>query len=245
MFVNGRGGRGKVAVNLKTMTRELRDLLRFWAGHSSLRAAEEIFMAGGPFGCNPPEACGGEVCGQYGFHPGLMPVPFVGDLERARVYLLMLNPSFKPEYYLDEYKYHQNIADNLAHTGEQSFWPVRDDDGTDFEKYWRRVLRPVYNEIGSWDPIEKNFAMLNLVPYRSRHFKCEGMFGAESCKRMLAFAESDLATRKGTLVIVARRPRVWRVDPHDCCLIRFSGVQCRGIQLHPYAREIAQRLCRA
>jgi hypothetical protein len=210
---------------------------------------------------------------RYGFRTGLAPVPFVGDLKRAKVFLLMLNPGYYPCYEVDEVVNGPASWKNIMHEGDQTFWPLADVPiQNDFNRYWRRLMRPVADILGSYEPMLDRLAMCNLVPYRSPHFKYEGLFDAESSALMQSFVREELSKREDPLVIVARRPRIWRypykeqehgylweqcmmirrcIRPEDRGtirhgperdVIRFEGVECRGILLHKHAARIAERL---
>lgn len=57
-------------------------------------------------------------------HLDLLPIPFVGNLETATVFLLMLNPGFGPHDYFGEYQvseYRAALLDNLRQTQGNSF----------------------------------------------------------------------------------------------------------------------------
>ncbi len=44
------------------------------------------------------------------FHLGLIPLPYVGNLETAKIFLLMLNPGFHPGDYFNDITHHQALS---------------------------------------------------------------------------------------------------------------------------------------
>ena len=62
--------------------------------------------------------------GNSQLHLDLLPMPFVGNLKTASVFLLMLNPGFGPHDYFGEYgvaDYRVALLDNLRQTNRNSF----------------------------------------------------------------------------------------------------------------------------
>jgi hypothetical protein len=255
-------------------TEALQALFKHWRTGGLEKYKEEIESFGGTV--SDPSAV--SITGDdTDYHPNLTPIPYVGDLTKAKVFLLMLNPGYKQFYeiyeqaacefekfpcrfdgsyggygepddvYGDYYgRYGEKIIENLGHRSRQRFWPIEGEaSSTDFGKYWVRMLTPVFQKIGSWDSIAEKFAMLNLIPYRSAHFKeTKKVFECASCKLIRNFVHEDLLKRENTLVIVARRPKVWGVEVigYAAKTHVFHGVECRRIHLHGVADKIAKFL---
>jgi len=249
----------------------LQALLSHWRAGSLEKYKEEIEGFGGKVSDPSTVSITGD---DTDYHPNLTPVPYVGDLSMAKVFLLMLNPGYKQFYemyeqaacefeefpckfdgnyggygepddvYGDYYgRYKKEALENLGHRVRQRFWPIEGEAaGTEFGKYWTRMLNPVYQKVGSWDLIAEKFAMLNLIPYRSAHFKeTKTVFECKSCKLIRDFVHDDLLKREDTLVIVARRPKVWKVFRNYAAETHvFRGVECRGVHLHGVADKIAE-----
>lgn len=59
-------------------------------------------------------------------HLGLLPIPYVGDLLHAGIYILLLNPSFAPcDYYAEEHspEYHAALIRNLRQEHGDAAYP--------------------------------------------------------------------------------------------------------------------------
>jgi hypothetical protein len=168
----------------------------------------------------------------------MLPIPYIGDIMNATVYLLMLNPSYDPALPINaSWSIH---TDNLDQINGDPFFPAAYDYDGCYHQYWMRLLKPVVDELGgNTDPIVRRFAMVNLVPYRSLSFKeTPGIFNLQSSLLAQKFARGIPADR---LIIVARRPRVWNI-PERSNVITFTGLESRGIHLHKHAKRIAMFL---
>ena len=125
--------------------------------------------------------------GNSKLHLDLLPIPFVGNLKTASVFLLMLNPGFGPHDYFGEYavpEYRSALLDNLRQTRGNSFvfldprfsWHGGFD-------YWHTKLRNVIVAFAQNSGIsygrarqffQSSIAALELAPYHSVNFSVPG-----------------------------------------------------------------------
>jgi hypothetical protein len=125
-----------------------------------------------------PTACDKMACG---FHPRLLPVPYMGNLlgdsQRADVFLLMTNPVVRYEDYVDSdnarfaQAWHENIA------GKRETCLAWDSEGvgpTSWTRYYRdEVLGPtIQGHPGMCESLRTRLAILELVPYYSPNAEC-------------------------------------------------------------------------
>src|SRR6218665_2135794 len=157
-------------------------------------------------------------------HLDLLPMPFVGNLSRAKVYLLMLNPGLAPTDYYGEYNvpaYKSTLHANLRQQPEATFLfldPAFSWHGGYY--YWHsklsKLIAPVANEMrieyGEARRIfQDNLATIELVPYHSARF---GVAGHKLKKlKSAALAQSYVhdilvpKARSGECVIVVTRAK--------------------------------------
>jgi hypothetical protein len=117
-------------------------------------------------------------------HVGLLPMPFVGDLATAKVFLLMLNPGLAPSDYFGEYtvpSYQKDLLRNLRQERVPSFLflePQYSWHGGYL--YWQGKLRQLIDELAACRSIpfgaarhflQKRLATIELIPYHSRYMK--------------------------------------------------------------------------
>jgi hypothetical protein len=182
---------------------------------------------------------------------GLLPVPYVGDLRNARVFLLTLNPGFGN---LDLYAESENgsFREELIHNLTQS--------GLDPE-YPFLTLNPRFSWHGGYDYwctkfsslisffqtvreatfrqslafIAQNVAVLEAAPYHSTSFKVphKTIATMESSKAIHSFVHQELisqALEKKSLIIVLRANWFWKLNPSENVII-YSQAEAIGSSL--------------
>jgi len=174
-------------------------------------------------------------------HTHLMPMPWIGNLQTAKVFLLALNPGFGAHDYFGEHKvkpYRDALRRNLRQAGGVAF-PFLDPEHSwhGGAAYWRPRLAPILEGLeGDWERCARGIAVLELVPYHSETFGLgQGTVDAlESVALMRAFVRDDLLQRSGSRrckIIVLRGHRLWGVDdlpkPHA---FRSARLARRDIQ---------------
>lgn len=193
------------------------------------------------------------VPGNSQLHLDLLPVPFVGNLKTASVFLLMLNPGFGPHDYFGEYavpEYRGALLDNLRQTRSNSFlfldprfsWHGGYD-------YWHTKLRNViitfarsvgisYGQARQF--FQSNIAALELTPYHSVNFTVPGrVFNAlHSVQLARAFVHEELLPRARAgecLVVVTRAVKGWQLPTHKN-VIAYTATEARSAHLSPKSR---------
>jgi len=192
-------------------------------------------------------------------HVGLLPMPYMGDLMRARAVILMLNPGLKPIDYFAEWGvssldgirelYRNALIENLR----QGF---RKDNDFPFVLlnpqfswhsgfiYWEKRFQDIvklaaekhsmaYTEGLSW--VSRQVAAVELLPYHARtfHFNRKVPDTIPSVQDACSFVKDVLVpkARNGDLVlIVARAVKQWRLPRHRS-IIEYTSGEARGASL--------------
>lgn len=192
------------------------------------------------------------------FHLGLVPMSYLGNLQRARVYILMLNPGFGPIDYFAEEKdtsYKAALWDNLrqadseypfpclnpafSFTGGFQYWTRKDKLGWVLDEMMERgssprdALRELSNQV----------CVLQAVPYHSIQFKSTAAIRSLTSTCLVGrFAKGTLvprAERGDALILVLRQARAWDLKK-DETIICYEGSKARGARLGPDSDAGAQ-----
>jgi hypothetical protein len=194
--------------------------------------------------------------GQFGdknFHFSLYPHPFAGDLSRADIFLLQLNPGMNLADYHVEWNgpafrsiMTRNIRQNLEGV-EFPFWPLDPKlCGTTGFRWWESKLRDVctiiaqkkYNGryLEALRELSRRLAVIELVPYHSIAFDSGSLIRElPSAKAAIRFVTNDLLkrVRSGRALIVAVRGiKDWGLSgPNIKGVVAYSGGLTRGSSL--------------
>ena len=206
-----------------------------------------------------------------GFHLGLLPQPFMGDVKNAKIYVLTLNPGYSPTDYFGEYcvpEFREALLRNLRqdHTSQatpnlfldpQYAW-------SGGYGYWHTRLSGIIEKFATerrWSyakaraKLGERLAIIELVPYHSASFGPTGMLGKlKSVELAKDFVEQHVVkrVRRGeAIAIVVRQVRRWdEVLPKDLGeddgLIRYRRGESIGAHLTPKTRggrAILRYLC--
>ena len=162
------------------------------------------------------------------FHLSLMPQPFFGDLKRARVFVLVLNPGLKRIDYFSELRvreYRDALVGNLRQHLDRDFPNIWFDPRFAWHSgasYWNRRFAPIVDEfseeLGSrlkaLSFISKSVAVLQLVPYHSARFKLPDRVNLESTRLAVNFVSRELrrrAKRGEVALVVGRQTDRWNL----------------------------------
>lgn len=174
------------------------------------------------------------------FHLHLLPQPYHGDLENARLIILLTNPGFHASDYVAEEEYpefKQAIVKTIrqevfSHMFLDPKWAW-----TSGFSWWERKLRKVVQRIasdrfkGSYPEalaqVAQSVACLELVPYHSMSFR--GTTGLTSTAAARKFAQEASKDRK---VIVPRSVKAWGLG-NGPNVIAYDPNQARGASLGP------------
>jgi len=181
-------------------------------------------------------------------HLGLLPVPYVGVVETASIYLLMLNPGLSAADYFAEWQeasYGQALVENLA--GQSPFLCLN----PTFAwhpgfAYWHGKLGGVLRRLASatgipyqtvLDAVAHKLCVLQLLPYHSPSFGVPRQLleRLPSCQLVRSFVSDVVVPRArdgSAVVVVTRQADLWNV-PADCSPVVYSGPATRAAHLTP------------
>ncbi len=190
-------------------------------------------------------------------HSGLFPVPHIGDIRNANLFILMLNPGFSHEDYIAENhfpSFRRALKDNLKQnkmpypflflnpdflwTGGGHYWEKR------FGVYAKALSDQQHITYGeALRVISNRIACLELVPYHSKDgVNNDTIIHLESVKVMLDFFHSDILpkAKKGEVgLIVARGRRHWmrgqEIVEQDNIVVYSNGEE-RSASIAPKTR---------
>lgn len=244
------------------------DLIDFWRRVDLSRAPyahpddlEALASKGGKYADMESKDFGSFVAGsRFGdfkdnrFHLSLLPAPYGGDLAKADIFILLLNPGFGFADYHAEYKsavFRARAEGNLK----------QDFDGVEFPflwldpefcwhggfAWWEKKLRKTITRIAearfngryldALKNLSRRLAQIELVPYHSPSFGAHGLIKKlESSKKAKAFVRSSLipaALAGGKTVIVTRRDADWGTLHPSEHVIVYKGGLTRGASLGP------------
>ncbi len=201
-------------------------------------------------------------------HLGLLPMPFIGDLRRASVYILLLNPGLGPHDYYGEYQvpeYHRALLLNLKQRfGRRAvpflFLDPRYSWHGGF-RWWHAKLAQV---ILRWSKsqgipfaaaraqLASEIAGIELFPYHSSSFRDSGAWlrrlrSVELARTFVSAVVVPRVKRGEAVAIVARKAELWGLPKHPG-VVHYSGQQARAAHLTPDSdggRLILRRLAEA
>jgi len=190
--------------------------------------------------------------GDNRLHLDLLPIPFVGNLKSASIFLLMLNPGLSAQDYYGEYEvpaYKTALLNNLKQTEEADF--VFLDPRFAWHggfNYWHTKLRHVIDDLSSKLSItygqarsilQSRLAAIELVPYHSASFAVPSQKFEQlrSVKLAHAFVQNLLPrAREGECLIIATRAvKHWNL-PEQNNVVNYSPNEARSAHLSPHSR---------
>ena len=189
-------------------------------------------------------------------HLGLIPIPFVGDMLNASVYVLMLNPGLGPGDYF-EYRVpglRKTLLANLRQKHKVGVMPFLFLD-PQFAwhggfGYWNRKLKGVMEDLALSKDISladarstlgSQLAVVQLVPYHSAGFNQKALQQLSSVDLAKDFVGKTVAKRvraRDAIAIVTRQVKVWnQCLPDDLeerhGVIRYTALEARAASLSP------------
>ncbi len=205
-----------------------------------------------------PDFC---MSGDKRLHLGLIPVPFIGDMRNASIYILMINPGLGPADYF-EYKvpsFQQALRDNLRQEHKDGDIPLLFLD-PQFAwhggfGYWDQKLRGVIEEFAASKCISladaratlgRKLAVVQLVPYHSAVFGLspKALKQLPSVRLAQDFGRQTVSERvraQKAIVIVLRQVQTW--NPYLRAkhrekegVIRYEPAEAIGASLSPKSR---------
>jgi len=201
-------------------------------------------------------------------HLGLIPLPFIGNVLKASVYFLLLNPGVSATDYHAEYEipgFRRRLLSNLRQDFADerfSFLPLDPEFAWHSgAAYWEKKLKHVATQLCERtgapqavvrETIAQHVCAIELLPYHSRSFglshgACEAVPSAQLARTFVHHLKSaDSADEK--LFVVMRRERGWGLDHKASNVVVFTPGQARGAHLStadpgaPGSRVVTQLL---
>lgn len=179
-------------------------------------------------------------------HIGLKPVPYVGNLNKASIFLLMLNPGLSTSDYIEDNTpvFNELYNNNIRQIDNEIFPFFIINPKLCFHsgyKYWTKKLRAVIEKIKkseniSWleaqKKISKKIAVLELIPYHSKSFRLsdkviERMTSVRDIKNYVKKRLVPKARDHKCLIIVMRSSKKWDIIQEDNILV-YSNTEARS-----------------
>ena len=193
---------------------------------------------------------------------GLFPQPYAGDLERAELLILLLNPGLDPtdpwgEFNNKEFRnlLERNLKQDSLSGEEYPFiWLNPNLCWHSGFRYWFRKLHDVINFISQHDPafegsflqamkdVSRRIASVELFPYHSMQFDHKPLLTLPSCETAKQFARQ--AAKSGVRTVVTRGVSDWVLTglPN---VIEYEAKHWRGAHMGPntpVGKEILTRV---
>ncbi len=186
-------------------------------------------------------------------HLDLLPMPFVGNLETASVFVLMLNPGLGPSDYFGEYRvpeYRAALRANLRQERDRPFFflePRYSWHGG--FAYWHGKLHGLIGSLaqrngisygGARQLLQSQLAVLQLAPYHSPRSALSNrlLSALPSVALARAFAVEVLLPRAregDCLVVVCRKAKTWGL-PEMGNVVVYCASEARAAHLGPASR---------
>ncbi len=189
-------------------------------------------------------------------HLALTPTPFVGCLDSARVFVLLLNPGFSPLNYFAEYQvpggremHLDCIAQNGASDRRGFHLLSPEASWRGGFRYWHGKLSKQARElaqrtdmslVNAFDHIRQNLAVIELVPYHSATFGLpqrimSQLRSVQLAQKYVREVIVPKAERGDAAVLVTRKAKLWGVEPSEQVVV-YEGGETRGAHLGPGTR---------
>lgn len=187
-------------------------------------------------------------------HLSLLPAPYSGDLRRAEIVILLLNPGFSFTDYWAEYKrpeFRKRRLDTLQQEFTGVEFPFLELD-PEFcwhggFSWWEKKLRAVISLVAerkfggcylsALRDLSKRLASVELVPYHSASFSSHALIRELPSVRMVQdFVRESLIPTANTgqrTIIVTRQVKVWAVPLNSRNVITYTGGATRNASLSP------------
>ncbi len=185
-------------------------------------------------------------------HLGLMPQPFLGDLRRASIYILGLNPGLGPGDYYAEYevaRFRRALLANLKQNKRRSFPFLFLDPQYAWHggfAWWHGKLAGVIARLAQTRNVEfakqraqlaRELASIELVPYHSSKSP-GGWIRLESVSLALTFVHNSVVprVRSGKAIAIAiRQTKIWKL-PKEIGFVSYTRQEARAASLSPDSR---------
>lgn len=182
-------------------------------------------------------------------HPGLLPVPYMGDLKNSSIFILMLNPGFSPRDYFAEQQagFKEAMVRNLLQENQGSEFPFiylnpqfAWHPGFD---YWLEKLDDVIRKLAlvqntpyqqAMSILAKKLVCLQLFPYHSKSFGSGNLITKLPSVRLMYRYVNKVVVPKvkegNAILIAARGVKRWRLPEHEN-IIKYDPSAARSASL--------------
>lgn len=185
------------------------------------------------------------------FHLNLLPSPYDGDILRASVYILLLNPGFSPIDYYVESTSHE-IREAMLSTIRQDLHDIEypliwlnpkylwTGGGTWLERKFKDILLFLVNTKGlsyqdALKHLSKKISVIEMYPYHSQSFNLkkstqQGIFSRQIAKNFVRGYVVERAKENKACIISLRRSKEWELPSHDN-IILYGHREARAASL--------------
>lgn len=197
-------------------------------------------------------------------HIGLIPIPYIGNLENATIFILMLNPGLSTGDYFAEQnnaEYRKALIRNVYQENAGDEYPfIFLDPHLAWHpgfKYWQGKFHSITAALAKQENVTyqnalsrlaKQIACLELMPYRSKSFHSDRLLKTlPSTKTMINFVREVVIPKvqnDEAIIIATRKVEHWVLPEHQNIVI-YEGGETRSAHLTIKTRggkAIAQRL---
>ncbi len=171
-------------------------------------------------------------------HKNLIPAPYFGNLRHAKVFILMLNPGYATDCYLEDHRdkgYKKVMIENLKQ-GLIDF-PRLDANllRSRGYRYWRRALKPLIecvaqqtgiSRLEAASRVRRKVAVIQFCPYHSKDDPGSWIDKLPSCREAERYVHQYLvrrAQRGNALLLVPRANSRWNLSRSRNVIIRSTG----------------------
>lgn len=184
------------------------------------------------------------------FHLGLIPQPYIGSLESATIFLLMLNPSLRASDYFAENsvpEYREALVKNLRQesVSHPFIFLAPDFAWSPGADYWRRKFHWLAKKLAlqrhqsyheALGELSSCICCIQLVPYHSASFDPSSLVWHHlaSSQGAVSFVQNHLVPRArlGEILVVAlRRAEEWGFQESQPGVIIYKGGERVGAHL--------------
>ncbi len=159
------------------------------------------------------------------FHLNLIPIPYIGNIKEAKIYILMLNPGFRIlDYYAEsnDKELKKSLINNLRQENFDPEYPfiflnpkfLWHGGGQYYENRFKELIKEAKGEQYSQklSRVAKKVAVLQLVPYHSK--ADPKMKHLESSRKIKNFVKNELLAKAGNeiCIISVRSRKCWGLD---------------------------------
>lgn len=188
-------------------------------------------------------------------HLGLIPLPFAGNLEKATIFILMLNPGLSAGDYFAE----QEISEfRNAHIRSLQQENENDDYPFIFLNpefawhpgfgYWQKKFHNIVDEIRkqsgttyqqAMSKFSKSLACLELIPYHSKLFGAGSLLNKLPSAKVMRNYVQDVLLPKAkddkVIIIATRQVKMWQLPEHKN-IVTYEGSETHSAYLNLTSR---------